>query len=139
MVRASCKSTPKTAPSKCHGPPRRRRRRPAKWRATSTSAPRRRRKRSPAKATWSATSRRAGRSFPRSRTTRPENLRALKPEQRMDELKRQIKQRTALNEKLAALVAKRDKFVAEARDKTAPKGSSFDRVVEDTLKAQIKK
>lgn len=57
----------------------------------------------------------------------------------MDELNRQMKQRNALNEKLAALVAKRDKFVAEARDKTAPKGSSFDRVVEDTLKAQIKR
>src|SRR6195256_1257914 len=68
----------------------------------------------------------------------PDNLRALKPEQRMDELDRQMKQRNALNEKLSALVAKRDAFVAEARDKAAPKASSFDRVVEDTLKAQIK-
>ncbi len=32
----------------------------------------------------------------------PENLRALKPEQRMDELNKQMKQRKALNEKLAA-------------------------------------
>jgi hypothetical protein len=69
----------------------------------------------------------------------PEDLRALKPEQRMDELDRQMKQRNALNEKLTALVAKRDTFVAEARDKAAPKASSFDRVVEDTLKAQIKR
>jgi uncharacterized protein YegL len=69
----------------------------------------------------------------------PDNLRALKPEQRMDELNKQMKQRNALNEKLAALVAKRDKFVAEARDKAPPKASSFDRVVEDTLKAQIKR
>jgi uncharacterized protein YegL len=69
----------------------------------------------------------------------PDNLRALKPEARMDELDRQMSQRKALNEKLAALVAKRDKFVAEARDKAPPKASSFDRVVEDTLKAQIKK
>ena len=38
-----------------------------------------------------------------------------------------------------ALVAKRDKFVAEARDKAPPKLSSFDRVVEDTLKTQIKR
>jgi len=38
-----------------------------------------------------------------------------------------------------ALVAKRDSFVAEARDKAPPKASSFDRVVEDTLKAQIKR
>jgi len=45
----------------------------------------------------------------------------------------------ALNQKLSALVAKRDKFVAEQRDKAPPKASSFDRVVEDTLKAQIKR
>jgi uncharacterized protein YegL len=69
----------------------------------------------------------------------PDNLRALKPEARMDELDRQMKQRNALNEKLAGLVAKRDKFVAEARDKSPPKASSFDRVVEDTLRAQIKR
>jgi hypothetical protein len=69
----------------------------------------------------------------------PENLRALKPEQRMDELNKQMNQRKALNEKLAALVAKRDKFVAEAQAKAPPKASSFDRVVEDTLKAQIKR
>ena len=69
----------------------------------------------------------------------PDNLRALKPEQRMDELDKQMKQRNALNQKLSALVAKRDKFVAEQRDKAPPKSSSFDRVVEDTLKAQIKR
>jgi len=61
----------------------------------------------------------------------PDNLRALKPEQRMDELDKQMKQRNALNQKLSALVAK--------RDKAPPKASSFDRVVEDTLKAQIKR
>jgi hypothetical protein len=48
-------------------------------------------------------------------------------------------QRKALNEKLSALVAKRDKYVAEQRAKAPPKTSSFDRVVEDTLKAQIKR
>jgi uncharacterized protein YegL len=69
----------------------------------------------------------------------PANLRAMKPEQRMEEIDRQMKQRKALNEKLAALVAKRDKYVAEQRDKAPPKASSFDRVVEDTLKAQIKR
>jgi hypothetical protein len=56
-----------------------------------------------------------------------------------DELDKQMKQRNALNHKLSALVAKRDKFVAEQRDKAPPKASSFDRVVEDTLKAQIKR
>ena len=69
----------------------------------------------------------------------PADLRALKPEQRMDEVNKQMKQRKALNGKLGALVAKRDKFVAEARDKAPPKLPSFDRVVEDTLKAQIKR
>ena len=38
-----------------------------------------------------------------------------------------------------ALVAKRDKYVAEQRAKAPPKASSFDRVVEDTLRAQIKR
>ena len=69
----------------------------------------------------------------------PDNLRTLRPEQRMDELNRQMRQRKALNEKLAALVAKRDKFVAEQRAKAPPRASSFDRVVEDTLRAQIKR
>ncbi len=68
----------------------------------------------------------------------PDNLRALKPEQRSDEINKQMTQRKDLNERLAALVAKRDKYVAEQSAK-APKASSFDRVVEDTLKAQIKR
>jgi hypothetical protein len=69
----------------------------------------------------------------------PDNLRAMKPEQRVDEVNKQMGQRKALNEKLSALVAKRDKYVAEQRAKAPPKASSFDRVVEDTLKAQIKR
>jgi hypothetical protein len=69
----------------------------------------------------------------------PDNLRSMAPEQRMDELNKQMQQRRELNQRLAALVAKRDKFVAEQRDKAPPKASSFDRVVEDTLKAQIKR
>ncbi len=68
----------------------------------------------------------------------PDNLRALSPEQRAAELDKQMKDRKALNEKLTALVAKRDKYVADARAK-APKASSFDRVVEETLRAQIKR
>jgi uncharacterized protein YegL len=70
----------------------------------------------------------------------PANLRAMKPEARIDEVNRQMTQRKALNEKLGALVAKRDKYVADQRAAApAPKVSSFDRVVEDTLKAQIKR
>jgi hypothetical protein len=68
----------------------------------------------------------------------PDNLRALKPEQRMDVLNKQLKQRNELNEKLAALVAKRDRFIAEQHSKTT-RALSFDSVVEDTLKAQIKR
>jgi hypothetical protein len=62
----------------------------------------------------------------------------LKPEARMDEVNRQMNQRKELNDKLGALVAMRDKYVADQRAK-APKAPSFDRVVEDTLKAQIKR
>ncbi|MFO1110667.1 MAG: vWA domain-containing protein [Bradyrhizobium sp.] len=69
----------------------------------------------------------------------PASMRDMKPEQRMDEVNRQMASRKALNEKLAALVAKRDKYVAEQRAKAPPKASSFDRVVEDTLRAQIKR
>jgi hypothetical protein len=39
----------------------------------------------------------------------------------------------------AGLPRANDAFVAEQRDKAAPKALSFDRVVEDTLKAQIKR
>ncbi len=69
----------------------------------------------------------------------PDNLRAMKPGQRVEELNKQMQQRDALNQKLAELVAKRDRFVAEQRDKSPSRASSFDRVVEDTLKAQIKR
>jgi hypothetical protein len=69
----------------------------------------------------------------------PDNLRAMKPQARLDEVNKQMNQRKLLNEKLAALVAKRDNYVAEQRAKAPPKASSFDRVVEDTLKAQIKR
>jgi von Willebrand factor type A domain len=69
----------------------------------------------------------------------PDNLRVMKPQARIDEVNKQMNQRTALNAKLGALVAQRDKYLAEQRAKAPPKASSFDRVVEDTLKAQIKR
>jgi hypothetical protein len=69
----------------------------------------------------------------------PDNLRALKPEQRLAEVNTQMKNRSALNEKLAALVAKRDAYVSSQRDKAPARASSFDRVVEETLKAQLKR
>ena len=51
----------------------------------------------------------------------PDNLRAMKPEQRMDEVNKQMNQRKALNDKLGALVAMRDRYVADARQ-APPKG-----------------
>jgi hypothetical protein len=69
----------------------------------------------------------------------PDNLCALKPEARMDEVNKQMNQRKELNDKLSALVAMRDKYVADQRAKAPSKASSFDRVVEDTSKAQIKR
>jgi len=70
----------------------------------------------------------------------PEDLRKLSAEQRKQTIEKQIGTRKALNEKLAALVAKRDKYVAEQKAKSPAKSaSSFDRVVEETLKAQTKR
>ena len=70
----------------------------------------------------------------------PDNWRKLSPEQRKSELDRQTQARKSLNEKLATLVQKRDAFVAEKKRTTAPaKTSSFDRAVEETLRAQTKR
>lgn len=70
----------------------------------------------------------------------PDELRKLTPEQREAELDRQTQTRKTLNEKLAVLVQKRDAFVADKRRAAVPaRTSSFDRAVEDTLKAQLKR
>ena len=69
----------------------------------------------------------------------PDNLRALKPEQRAAELDKQMKERNALNEKLTALVAKRDRYIAEQTAKAPPKTSSFDGAVKEALRAQLKR
>ncbi len=69
----------------------------------------------------------------------PDDLRKLPAAQRQAKIDMQMSERQALNEKLGALVAKRDAFVAEKR-KSAPKPtSSFDSAVEATLKAQIRR
>jgi hypothetical protein len=67
----------------------------------------------------------------------PESLRKLAPEQRSAILEEKLTVRSALNGKLAKLVARRDAFVAEHRAKAPQKRSSFDRAVEETLKKQI--
>lgn len=70
----------------------------------------------------------------------PETLQKLSMKERSAELDKQMAARKELNAKLAALVTKRDAYVAAQRDKTAaPKTSSFDREVEATLKVQLKK
>ncbi|MEW6766549.1 MAG: vWA domain-containing protein [Pseudomonadota bacterium] len=70
----------------------------------------------------------------------PENLRNLPAGKRQAEIDKQMQNRKALNDKLTALVQKRDAFIAEKRKSANPaKPASFDRVVEDTLKAQIKR
>jgi len=69
----------------------------------------------------------------------PEDMRKLTVSQRQAKIDAQMTERKALNDKLGALVEKRDAFVAEKR-KAAPKpASSFDAAVEATLKAQIKR
>lgn len=70
----------------------------------------------------------------------PDDLRKLSPDQRKAELDRRTLSRKTLNEKLATLVQKRDAYVADKKRSTSPaKISSFDRAVEDTLKAQTKR
>ncbi|QUS42139.1 VWA domain-containing protein [Tardiphaga alba] len=69
----------------------------------------------------------------------PDSLRKLSMKDRSDELNKQLATRKSLNEKLTALVAKRDVYVAAQRDKAPAKASSFDREVEATLKVQLKK
>lgn len=69
-----------------------------------------------------------------------EDMRKLSSEQRKLELDKQTQLRKALNERLAALVQKRDSFIAEKkRNAGSATKSSFDSVVENTLKAQIKR
>jgi hypothetical protein len=70
----------------------------------------------------------------------PDNLRSLGAEARQALIDKQMAERKTLNEKMAALVKKRDAYVAEKR-KSSPKpaADSFDRVVEETLKVQIKR
>ena len=70
----------------------------------------------------------------------PDSLKSLSATERKAHLDRQMAERKALNDKLSDLVRKRDAYVAEQRKKQpATTGDSFDRAVEATLKAQIKR
>jgi hypothetical protein len=69
----------------------------------------------------------------------PERLRAMKPEQRIAAIDKTMAERKALNERMSALVKKRDAYVLEQRSKAPKQADSFDRVVAETLKAQIRR
>jgi hypothetical protein len=69
----------------------------------------------------------------------PDDLRKLPAPQRQAQIDTQMSERQALNEKLGALVAKRDAYVAEKRNAAPKPASSFDTAVEATLKAQIRR
>jgi hypothetical protein len=69
----------------------------------------------------------------------PERLRAMKPEQRIAAIGKTMAERKALNERMSALVKKRDAYVIEQRGKTPKQADSFDRVVAETLRAQIRR
>jgi von Willebrand factor type A domain len=70
----------------------------------------------------------------------PDNLRIMKPAERQDYIDKQSANRQALNERMAALVQQRDRYVLErARKGPTRTADSFDRAVEDALRAQIKR
>jgi hypothetical protein len=70
----------------------------------------------------------------------PDAIRAMKPEERQANISKQMTERKALNDRMTELVKKRDAFVAEQQKKQPVKtADSFDRAVQSTLKAQIKR
>ena len=70
----------------------------------------------------------------------PDALKPMSPAQRQAEIDKRTGERKTLNARMSELVKKRDVFVAEQRSKSPKKpGDSFDRVVEETLKAQIRR
>jgi hypothetical protein len=70
----------------------------------------------------------------------PAQVRGLSAAERQAFIDKRMAERKTLSERMAALVGKRDRYVADRR-KAAPArpASSFDRVVADTLRAQIKR
>lgn len=69
----------------------------------------------------------------------PDALKAMPKPERQDWLDAKLSARHALEEKMAALMAKRDSFVATevAMGKSALTSDSFDQAVEETLKSQL--
>jgi hypothetical protein len=70
----------------------------------------------------------------------PEFFRNMKPAERKDYIDKQMADRKTLNEALSELVKKRDQYMFEQRSKAPTRtADSFDRAVEETLKAQIRR
>jgi len=70
----------------------------------------------------------------------PDSFRGLSAAEREAAISKQMTQRKTLNDRMSELVKKRDLFVAEKRKAEPTKtGDSFDRAVEETLRAQIKR
>ena len=70
----------------------------------------------------------------------PASLRRLAPAQRQDAIDKNMSERKALTGRMAELVKKRDQYVVEQRKKAPQKtADSFDRAVEETLRAQVKR
>jgi hypothetical protein len=70
----------------------------------------------------------------------PDAVRAMSPAERETYIKTQMATRGRFNDQLAELVKKRDQYVVAQRHKGPAKvADSFDRAVEETLKAQIRR
>ena len=70
----------------------------------------------------------------------PDRIRTMSKPERQGYIDTQITQRRGYSERLAQLVKQRDRFVAEQRSKAPkPAADSFDRAVEETLRAQVKR
>ena len=70
----------------------------------------------------------------------PDRLRGMSADERHAFVDKQMAERKTLNERMAALVKKRDLYVREQAAKApAPAANSFDRAVAETLKAQVRR
>ena len=70
----------------------------------------------------------------------PDSLRGMNAAERQSFIDKQEAKRKALNERMAALVKQRDSYVLDSAKKAPTRtADSFDRAVEDTLRAQIKR
>ena len=70
----------------------------------------------------------------------PDRLRGMNEDERRAFVDTQMAERKALNDRMAALVKKRDRYVHEQAAKAPkPAADSFDRAVAETLKAQVKR